>query len=205
MSSATRAAHRRADRSRAKPFAVGVCGFPRSGSSMLMRMLDAGGIPPVPGSAERSYEVGDVIRSRAWWMSLPGHAVKLLDALQWGAQLPTAVTWQFIWSDRDPIEQARSTVKFAGAVIPGVLDPDAEAIIARSLRADREQLLERLADHGDVLVTSFEAILSDPHDEAERIARFLELPFNPATAAVVAHERGPACAPGLDFELGQIA
>lgn len=169
-----------------------------------MRMLNAGGIPPVPGSADRSYEVDDVIRSRAWWMSLPGHAVKLLDALQWGAQLPTAVTWQFIWSDRNPIEQARSTVKFAGAVIPGILDHDAEATIARSLRADREKLLERLADHGDVLITSFEAVLADPVDEAGRIARFLELPFDPNAAAIVVHERTPACAAGLDFELGRL-
>lgn len=36
---------------------VGVCVHGRCGSSMLMAMLDAGGLPPVPGSAPGSYEL----------------------------------------------------------------------------------------------------------------------------------------------------
>src|SRR5437868_14126670 len=95
-------------------YALGVCGFPRCGSSMTMRMLDAGGLPPISGSSPGSYELAglDNLSARATGDFI-GHAVKLLDFVQWyGVEGLPAVPWRFVWLHRDHRQQARSFSKF---------------------------------------------------------------------------------------------
>lgn len=185
-------------------YAVGVCGFPRSGSSMTMRMLDAGGINPVEGSAPVSYELGnlDLVR-RMPASALAGRAVKLLDYAAWYGELPTYVPWRFIWLDRKPMEQARSNVKFISMIEGITLPPTAPGKLAASFRDDRPKLLRWYSSRGDLLVSSFEAILADPVGEAARFAEFIP-GLDSSAAAAIPTARSAACAPGLDAELEAI-
>lgn len=199
-----------ADRLQAKqrsqsPTCVGVCGFPRSGSSMTMRMLEAGGIAPVEGSSPGSYELRGGLEGFRWVdpAALDGRAVKLLDYGAWFGELPAA-QWRFIWLDRDPTEQARSHVKFMGAVGGVELPPAAVAKLANSFRADRPKLLRWYRSRGELLVTSFEAILGDPGREAVRLAAFVP-GLDEFLAAAVPTERSPKCAPDLAFELSEVS
>jgi hypothetical protein len=91
---------------------VGVCGFGRCGSTMLMAMLDAGGIWPAGDVDSRSYELTDAKQMPHLPADvLAGRSIKLLDAVLYGL-VPPADGWRFIWCDRQPHQQAKSQVKF---------------------------------------------------------------------------------------------
>ncbi len=184
----------------ARNYAIGVCGFPRSGSSLLMRMLDAGGIPPVDGSAFGSYEVKDFgTLATIPPQDLIGRSIKLLDYFQWHDRLPD-VPWRFVWSDRRPRQQALSQVKLMRAI--GVrIAPFAADGLATSLRHDRGPLLSRYRAVGVVHHTSFEALLRYPTIEAAGLSFAFDGEFDAASAAAVVVPRAPDCAPDLRHEL----
>ena len=79
-----------------------------------MKLLDAGGIEPVAGSCEVSYELGGLMNGELDRLDLEGCSVKLLDAVL-HVGFPKA-DWKFIWIDRDRYEQAASQVKFLSAI-----------------------------------------------------------------------------------------
>lgn len=185
---------------------IGVCGYPRCGSSMFMAMLEAGGIPPVDGSAARSYELLDGLsRANIAKAVVPGRAVKILDFVLHpdggvkGIENPE-VDWRFVWIDRDLRDQARSTVKF-GRVIGGFDATGSENLLVASFVRDRPIALLRLRKIGPVLVLRYDEILRDPVAATEKLGEFVGIPtFSALPAAVVVHDRSPRCAPDLIFE-----
>lgn len=184
--------------------AVAVCGFPRSGSSMAMRMLHAGGIEPIDGSARVSYELPGLDRLGDFTVEqLTGRAVKILDGvLVPGFELPCHPAWRFVWMDRDYREQARSHIKFFGTILKLDIPSSATSKLARSMERDRPRALSILRGLGQVLTLRYENVLADPMQAAERIAEFVApLDFCPAPAATVVHDRSAKCAPDLSFEL----
>lgn len=175
---------------------VGVCGFGRCGSSMMMAMLDAGGLPPIEGSAPVSYELRSL--EAALDAATYRHAVKLLDAVL-HFDIP-AGDWKFIWLDRDHKQQAKSQVKFAEAL--GVrMAPNAARVFADSYKQDRPLALAALHALGDVLVVNYETVLASPKQTSTRIADFLALDVVPGLMARVVHKRDGRCRPDLAFEL----
>lgn len=186
---------------------IGVCGFPRCGSSMLMRMLHVGGLPPVDGSASRSYELGGGFQhlaginpERLW-----GRAIKLLDYPLWFEDWPQCIDWRFIWSDRDHHEQARSTIKFLAGIGQIQMSRGEWRRIARSYPRDRPRAMKALRDRGDVLTVRYDQILADPDKQAARIGEWVLQAYPGGTfdvdaAARVVHSRSPRCAPDLAFE-----
>jgi hypothetical protein len=186
---------------------VAVCGFGRCGSSMLMAILAAGGVPAVDGSDARSGELDGGIEAAALLSpdQLGGHAVKLLDAvLHADVPLPAPPAgWLVLWMDRDGREQARSQVKLlrgVGIPVPSSAARDLEA----SYRRDRGRALQLLADLGPVWTSSYEAALADPGRFAGDLAEFLApaLTLDVDSAAARIHRRPARCAPGLAFEHG---
>lgn len=171
---------------------------------MIMAMLDAGGIPPVVGSAERSYELPnleglvDLI-----YDDLEGRAVKLLDSIG-HYSMPKAYDWRMIWLDRNHRHQAKSFAKFVRALglVPEGTTLDLGAI-RRSYEVDREPTLALYRVMGPVLEMSYDATIADPHLAAAQLASFVGMPFDALAAATVVHRRSPDCAPGMDFELGR--
>lgn len=184
--------------------AVGVCGFGRCGSSMVMRMLDAGGLPPVDGSSDRGYEHGGFSSLTA--EELDGRAVKLLDSVLHDLIPPADVSWRFIWLDRHPYQQAKSLRKFMADVAGVRVSASAVKDLRDSFVRDRPIALERLRGMGEVLELRYESVLARPFMAADTIARFLDPAFDlcPAPMGIVVHERDWRCAPGLDFERGRL-
>jgi hypothetical protein len=182
---------------------VGVCGFGRCGSTMVMTMLGAGGIPPVPGADSRSHELDFALAAELAPAVLAARAVKLLDSILYPehAPLPSARRWMFVWLDRDPHQQARSQVKLLhgiGLRVPAI----AVKKLEESYAADRPRALAALCDLGPVHVDRYERALSDPAAFAADLAAFLgpELPLDPSAAASVIHRRDARCASTLEFE-----
>lgn len=178
--------------------AVGVCGFGRCGSTMLMQMLAAGGVPWAPGSAPGSGELPDA--RAAWSIDLDGSAVKLLDVVRLYG-LPPAPAWRFVWLDRNPVQQARSHTKFLRGLRQPV-PPGTERRFAASYTRDRSRTLQRLRAGGPVLVMAYERVLADPGGAAVRLGDWLQWPgFDAAAAAGAVHRRRSACRPDLSVEI----
>lgn len=178
---------------------IGVTGFGRCGSSMVMAMLDAGGVPPIVGSAERSYELSDL--GGLWAMAeehLRGRAVKLLDSVTYYG-VPPVDEWRFVWIDRNYRQQAKSMVKFAEMVGLPRYEGDEDALAA-SYAADRPTTLNLYRAAGKVLVLKYEAVLADPL-KAARALHCLVPHLDVDAAAAVVHRRSPECRPDLTFEL----
>ena len=183
-------------------WAVGVCGFGRCGSTMTMAMLVAGGCPP-GGHQHPPYE-GFV--EQVWNRDLTGTAFKLLDTvLQTGTVPPGTPHWRFVWLDRDPVQQARSHLKFARLMqLPIPVSERNEARLVAGYRPARSRALGVLHGHGPVLKLRYEEVLSDPRRAAEQLRTvWPALDIDAAAAAV--HQRSPECLPGVDFELSTVA
>lgn len=187
------------------PFpAVGVCGFGRCGSTMLMSMLVAGGCPP--GGADRPpYECDPAsLHGR----DLAGRCVKLLDPGE-TAQVLAGPTrqWRFVWLDRNPLEQAKSHIKFLTVMAPLTgIRPNSQAAerLAAGYAQDRPAILGALRRVGPVLVLDYERVLAQPRKTAKLLKREVWPLLHVESAAAVVHKRDGACRPDLATEVNLI-
>lgn len=177
--------------------AVAVCGFGRCGSTMLMAMLNAGGIPPVAGADERSYEAP---LERLTASDVDGRAVKVLD---FHDRMPAGVDWRIIWCDRRPADRAASAAKLADAQ-GWKVPPDFEQSLLADDKRKRSEVRRRLAAYGPIHTVRYERALRKPLAVAAELLGFLAVPDLPMldqrAAAAAVHDRSPAVRPDLDFE-----
>jgi tetratricopeptide (TPR) repeat protein len=174
---------------------VVVAGLPRSGTSMLMQLLAAGGVTPLTDGARaadsdnpRGYfefqPATDLAADASWLPQARGKAVKL--ALPLVMQLPPGEPYRLIVIERDPqevIASQRAMLERLGRAGEGAaLDDDR---LAAAYYRQRERLrlwLERRKEVA-VLPLRYAAVLSDPQGTADRIAVFLGREFAVAAAA----------------------
>lgn len=171
---------------------VGVAGFGRCGSTMMMGMLDAGGYPPAGNVAAESYELLDgADLNKMARMAPAGKAVKYLDYhLHNDAPMWTRNVMIVLW--RNPADQTASFVKWmSGIVTPDVLATSgARDRFTKSLATDRPRLQASTRRAAPFVVEfQFEDILADPHRHAENLALVLPAFDADAAAAVVRRER----------------
>ena len=184
--------------------AVGVVGFGRCGSTMLMHMLRAGGLHPAGDVSPGSLELAGGAAA-AGGLDLRGRSVKLLDSVKYlglPAGDPPVVTWRFVWLDREPVEQARSHIKLVQAVAPEVPLPlNPIDTFVESYRVDRPDLLARYRAAGYVLVMQYERVLLHPGSAARTLARHIWPTLDVDAAAAVVHDRDGRCRPDLAVEV----
>ena len=178
---------------------VVVTGLPRSGTSMMMQMLLAGGIPvmaddhrPADASNERGYLEHDMARKlgkdAGWIDDAKGKAVKIVAQLL--PHLPHQHRYRFVMMHR-PLEEIVASQK----KMLQRLGKDGAAISDEALmRTFQSQvarvrtMLMHLRRRGilDVLDVKYHEALRDPRGTAERIAAFLGegSPFDPEAAQI---------------------
>lgn len=171
-----------------------VSGLPRSGTSLLMAMLRAGGVPLFTDSLRTAddsnphgyFEYEPVKRltpDAPWLPRTAGHAVKIVIPLV--RRLPPDFSCDVLLLERAIPEILASQAAMlarrgAAAVDPRILGPAFE----RELRLTHETLAARPGCR--VLTLQHRALLSHPVENSGRMARFLGIPLNlPAMAAVV--------------------
>ncbi len=181
-----------------------VSGLPRSGTSMMMQMLAAGGLPVVSDGvrvADESNPSGyfelEVVKAldkpgdRRWLMEARGRAVKIVSALL--EHLPDAHNYKVIFMERHLAEVLASQdemLKRAGADAVGASADNARraALIAeyeRHLRRIRTLLAGRSCF--ETLPVSHTETIADPRHVADEVARFVGLRLDvDAMAASVA-------------------
>lgn len=174
---------------------VVVSGLPRCGTSMMMRMLEAGGLPvltdgvrpPDEDNPHGYYEFEPVKRlaqDQSWVPGARGRAVKMVSALL--PQLPSQYPYRVVFMEREMQEVLSSQGVMLGR--QGKADdprPFSERAAAfedhvRSLMG----WMERQANLA-LLRVSYNDVVAAPRDEAARVNRFLGDHLDVAAMAAV--------------------
>lgn len=184
-----------------------VAGLGRCGSSLMMQMLQAGGMPCCGDFP--AFEVHEHRREypSEWWHQWHGKAVKLLDPHY--SSLPNDVHFVTIWLRRDFYQQAKSQIKFALAMMgkdwKGRYGKHDFKKMERQLRREDPVARAKLSRY-PVLQVSFEGLLDNPFVMSRKVIEFLT-PFDlaheidPRRMSRACYARSPECAEGIDMEI----
>ncbi len=162
-------------------FVTVVSGVPRSGTSLMMQMLAAGGVPllvdderPPDEDNPRGYaeyaRVKASARDVSWIAEAPGHAVKVIHALL--RHLPGDLELRIILMERnleEVLASQRAMMERAGAVTGD--DPGLAALFADQLEAARAWAVER--PRTALLRVLYRDAVERPADVARRVDAFV--------------------------------
>lgn len=188
-----------------RPFVTIVSGFGRCGSSLVMQMLDAGGMRCAgifPSFEDAAVTPGAVSTINAeWFAEQRGGAVKVLDPHI--CRPPNGVPIRAIWLDRDHRDQAASHAKFMHLIFGVHVDRESRRRMERSYSRDRPAAVRAIIAAGapSILGLRFEDVLSDPAAAVWQINYYLGGGLDVAAMAGQVRRRGPECQPGMDLEL----
>jgi len=161
-----------------------VSGLPRSGTSMMMKMLDAGGLPPVTDGIRTAdddnpkgyYEFERVKKlvngDTAWLPDARGKAVKVIAALV--QYLPPDYVYKMIFMQRNMDEilsSQRQMLIRRGEPTDTVDDKELAALFQKHL----DQVTAWIADQHnfDIIYVNYNEVMSDPHSYALMVNQFL--------------------------------
>ena len=178
-----------------RPPVIVVSGLPRSGTSLVMQMLEAGGVEIVTDGERtadddnpRGYYEFERVKSlrgdKSWLDGARGKAVKVIHLLL--MELPTDREYRVLFLKRDIGEVLKSQAKMlersgkSGAALPA----------ERLAEIYRGQLAGVMAwlgarEYFKVLELEHADLLSSPAESAERIGAFLGLPLEVGAMAGV--------------------
>jgi predicted AlkP superfamily phosphohydrolase/phosphomutase/Flp pilus assembly protein TadD len=167
---------------------VVVSGLPRSGTSMMMQMLEQGGVPIFTDqirSADESNPKGyfeheavkALMRSKEFLRDAPGKAIKIISHLL--MHVPATYQYKVIFMERDLGEVLQSQHKML--MREGKAKED--AIPLRVLDAFKQNLAKVEAwipkqQHVEVLRISHRETIQNPYESAQKVAAFLEMDLN---------------------------
>ena len=180
---------------RGRPIVV-VSGLPRSGTSMAMKMLDAGGMPLVTDGVRGAdisnpngyYEfepVKDLERGNAAWLAAArGKAVKIVSPLL--TYLPESFDYRVIFMRRPLAEiiDSQHAMLDARGSERGSDEARSTELYAAHL-GQVERFLERRRCFSTVTI-EYSQVIADPRGQAEKIQAFVGLPLDVARMAEVA-------------------
>lgn len=161
-----------------------VSGLPRSGTSLMMRMLQAGGVPLLTDGQRTAdannphgyfeYEpVRALKRDASWLPQARGKAIKIISELL--PALPPQIAYRVLFMRRDMQEVLASQRQMLVRLGRTTPDTPADAELAPLFAAHLQQVQQWLAQqpHIAVLEVSYNALLHEPQPIIERINQFL--------------------------------
>jgi hypothetical protein len=159
-----------------------VSGLPRSGTSLMMQMLEAGGLPILtdnlrtadPDNPKGYYELEQVKqleRDQSWVPRAVGKVVKVVSPLL--RHLPADHSYKIVFMRRD-IEEVLASQRHM-LVRRGRPAPDDDEVMAATFRRHLADLEAWLAKQPNmqVLYVAHKAVLDQPAAEIERVNAFL--------------------------------
>lgn len=186
-----------------------VTGQPRSGTTMMMRMLEAGGVPLYYDESKpvtfiengiehlnhnrilrevnkiRDLAVGDT----SWVVECLGMAVKVLVPLKF--PLPHEFRYKFIYMDRKKKHMAKSQQKYMERVGRGYPD---RGLLMEHVKGIKPKSLAMLRGYaGDLSQVAFEAVLKIPKSVSVTVAHFLGMDLDVDAMAGVVVKRPTRC------------
>lgn len=165
-----------------------VSGLPRSGTSMMMRMLAEGGLPIITDEIRRAdddnpkgYFELEVVRqlkegNSAWLKDANGKVVKVISALL--EYLPPEYQYKIIFMERESRETLASQKKMLDhrGEASKLSDEQMEQQFHEHLAAVKPWLVRQ--PNMEVLYVKYNALVAEPEPFCEQIADFLDLPLN---------------------------
>lgn len=159
-----------------------VSGLPRSGTSMMMRMLELGGLPVLadgkraadadnPRGYYEDARVKELLRDNSWLGEARGRAVKVIAQLL--PRLPGEYRYRVVFMERRPDEVLRSQEAMLARQNPERKQADRQALAAgysRQTGRIREWLARQ--ENMTTLFLSYNDIVNDPAGEAGRLNDF---------------------------------
>ena len=170
--------------SAARAWITVVSGLPRSGTSLAMQMLRAGGLP-VLADAERPADadnpagyleyapVRSTARDASWVASAPGKAVKVIYALL--RHLPAEHSYRVLWMRRnldEVIASQEAMLARSGAAPEGGLARERLAEVLAAQLAETERWLAQQPSFR-LLGVDYAAVIADPQRAARAVDAFL--------------------------------
>lgn len=174
---------------------VVVSGLPRSGTSMMMKMLQAGGLEVVTDAIRSAdddnpngyFEFERVKQmtagDHAWLDEAAGKVVKVISALL--EHLPSDRSYKVVFMEREIKEVLASQKKMLDH--RGEASAVSDEEMAEQYRAHLKAVKPWLArqPHMEVLYVGYNAMMSDPEPHCKRVIEFLGLPLDPAKMLAV--------------------
>ena len=176
-----------------------VSGLPRSGTSMMMKMLDEGGIPiltdairsPDDDNPNGYYEF-EVVKKlpdgQNQWLDDANHkAVKIISALL--EYLPTNYRYKIIFMEREPREILASQQKMLANrnEKSGISDAEMQEQFQKHLAAIKYWLARQ--PNMDVMYVDYNKMISKPENYCQAIADFIAIPVDVSKMLAVPNER----------------
>jgi hypothetical protein len=172
-----------------------VSGLPRSGTSMMMRMLAEGGLPIITdelrhadGDNPNGYFELEVVRqlkegNSTWLKEMNGKGVKVISALL--EYLPQEYQYKIIFMERDYQETLASQKKMLDhrRQTSKLSDEEMEQQFQTHLAAMKPWLVRQ--PNMEVLYVNYNALMADPEPHCEKIVNFLDVPLNRARMLAV--------------------
>ena len=170
-----------------KPIVI-VSGLPRSGTSMMMKMLAEGGLPVLIDEIRRADEDNpngyfelEVVRKLKegnfeWLKEANGKVVKVISSLL--ENLPQEYSYKIIFMERELQEVLVSQKKMLDhrGEAPKVGDVELEQQFRQHLSALKPWLVRQ--SNIEVLYVNYNALIAKPEPLCNRIEDFLEVPLN---------------------------
>lgn len=179
-----------------------VAGLGRCGSSLVMQMIHAAGVPCFGDyPAFEPEEVNTMGRKPLELLAMP-MAMKILDPHH--DRWPDSFDARIIWLSRNTREQAKSQIKML-QLLAGIDVPSQTwRAMARSLENDRLLCARwRRSGGSEPLYLAFEDIIRNPLPCAQLLAEHIGQ-GSPRVMAACVLERGVKCEPGMEIELALI-
>lgn len=174
-------------KTKAKEPIIVVSGLPRSGTSMMMKILAEGGLSVVTDELRTADEdnpngyyelecVKQLSAGNAEWLSnAGGKVVKVISALL--EHLPTQYSYQIIFMEREIKEILASQRKMLARrnEITQIDDAEMEAQFRKHLSVVKPWLARQ--PNMDVIYVSYNALISDPEPICRRVVEFVHAPL----------------------------
>jgi hypothetical protein len=172
-----------------------VSGLPRSGTSMMMRMLDIGGMPVLidhirvadDDNPKGYYEYEAVKRTKedpSWLNGSAGKAVKLVYRLLY--DLPKDRSYRVLFMKRkleEVLASQRTMLERKGAGSDQISDEQMQALFRRELNAFYDWVPQQ--KHIEMIAVDYNQVQQDPAVEIQRVQEFLGGMLNVAAMADV--------------------
>jgi len=151
-----------------------VSGLPRSGTSMMMRMLEAGGMPVVKHNITKPDEDNPLsyFQFVSWLADCRGKAVKMVSELLYYA--PKEYNYKVIFIRRkmqEVLASQRLILERLEQESAGPSDEEMGKIFEKHLEKVEDWLTKKT--HTDVLHVKYNDVIADPHRNARTVNSFL--------------------------------
>ena len=182
-----------------KPFLIVVSGLPRSGTSMMMRMLEAGGVNLVvdnvrdadddnPKGYYEDERIKNLKEDNSWLKNLDDKAVKIISLLLY--HLPKTKEYKIIFMLRDMKEILLAQKRMLQRQNDKTNDIDDEILSDKfndHLKKIKKWIKQQ--DHIECLYVDYHDVIKQPLKNAERVRHFLNKDLNVALMAQAVDEK----------------